>query len=429
MADLKTLAAKREELLQADIADYNALTTEENAEKKAGIRERLMNRKPDLAAATDAYNDAREAKTKEQELAEMKNRGANEPFGAGQPEVAAPGLTLGEALLQSESVKAWYAANRPSLKGGAMLTMSLPDWDGRNFAAKGAEFKTTMTTSAGWAVPQVRAPGYVPSAQIRPTLADFIPQGTMSNPVYRFMVESTFTNNADVVAEGASKPAAALALTETTATASKIAITLPVTEEQLEDVPEVTSYVNDRLPLMVKIKEEYYILNGTAGGTGDNFYGFQVISGTSSQAKSTDSIPTAFLKAFTKVRYGSSANVMNAEPTLIGMHPTDYQSYALLQATTGQYILGEPAGLGAPINDPYRRMWGVPILVTPAFTQGTGLTGDFANFARLLFRKGLTADMGWANDDFLKNLVRFRVEERLTLAVLRPSAFCLVTGM
>lgn len=74
-------------------------------------------------------------------------------------------------------------------------------------------------------------------------------------------------------------------------------------------------------------------------------------------------------------------------------------------------------------------LWGVPVLVTTQIAEGVGLLIDTNKFGRLLVREPLGIRIGTANDDFTRNLVRFVCEERMVLAVERPTAVCSITGL
>jgi hypothetical protein len=95
--------------------------------------------------------------------------------------------------------------------------------------------KTLMTTAAGWTPEVDRTGRVVPSAQRPVQVADLIPQTTTSQAAVQYMEETTFTNAAAEILEAGNFPEAALALTERVVPVTKIAVFLPVTDEQLED--------------------------------------------------------------------------------------------------------------------------------------------------------------------------------------------------
>ena len=75
------------------------------------------------------------------------------------------------------------------------------------------------------------------------------------------------------------------------------------------------------------------------------------------------------------------------------------------------------------------RIWGVPVVVSDAVTEGTAITGDFTNYTLLAERKQMTIKVGYQNDDFIKNQRSIVAEIRVAFVVTRPTAICLVTGV
>jgi HK97 family phage major capsid protein len=287
------------------------------------------------------------------------------------------------------------------------------------------ELKTTLTLSgaAGVVFPQYQQQVVQLRFQ-RLTIADLLPSGQISGGSLIYPVESTFTNNAATVAESGPKPASALAITNVTENLKKIAHTIKITDETLQDADAVRSYVDGRMVLGVQIKEEQQLYAGT--GSGSQLVGITARSGLqTAQAKSTDAGVDAIYKQITNIRKSF------LEPDAIVMHPTDWQNIRLTTDSNSQYYAGGPFsgayGNGMPNID---TMWGLKVVVTTAATAGTALVGAFAQSAQLFRKGGLTVEATNSNeDDFLTNLVAIRAEERILLAVYYPAGFGTVTGL
>ncbi len=113
--------------------------------------------------------------------------------------------------------------------------------------------------------------------------------------------------------------------------------------------------------------------------------------------------------------------VANYDPNGIVLHPNDWAKVELTKESTGGYIKSDPALANV------RTLWGRGVVVTTAQTAGTFLVGDFQRAATLYDRQDPTLDIATQDqDDFLRNLLKLRMELRLSLTVELPGA--LVTG-
>jgi HK97 family phage major capsid protein len=317
--------------------------------------------------------------------------------------------SLGELFAQNAGYR--------EAKGAFRGTVEMPGFDYGAFMQQ----KTNFLTSAGWAPANPRTNIVIPSGQRRPVVADLIPQDPTVLSSIKYMEETTFTNNAAVVAEAGTKPESALAFTERTSPVVKIANSLPISEEQLEDVPQAQAFINSRLGLMLQLAEEVELLTGD--GTGSHLDGFLHRSGTQTQAKGGDPTPTAVYKAMTDIRAGGSTPGF-AEPDGIVIHPNDWVDVATLQDGLGRYVWGNPYDVQI------ERLWGKPLIITPAETENTILVGDFGMYSHISRRTGVTLRIYDQHSDFaVKNLVLAVIEERLSLEIYRPAAFCKVTGV
>jgi hypothetical protein len=277
--------------------------------------------------------------------------------------------------------------------------------------------KTLLTTAAGWA-PEVFRTGQVVPFATRPIqVADLIPQVETTQAAVQYMEETTFTNAAAETAEAGTYPQAALAFTEKLSPVVKVAVYLPVTDEQLEDVPQIRGYIDNRLPFMIRQRLDSQLLAGN--GTTPNLRGLANVVGVQTQAKGTDPGPDAIYKAIVKVEVTGQA-VANA----VLMHPNDWQNIRLLRTADGIYIWGNPSDQGP------ERIWGLQVVRAQAATAGTAIVGDFANFCQLAVKRGIDVQVSNSHSTyFIEGTQAIRADMRCAFVVYRPTAFCQITGL
>ena len=283
------------------------------------------------------------------------------------------------------------------------------------------DMKTTMSRGAGWDPEVIR----IPRVELYPlrkiSVLDLYPQYTTDRDTIKYMKETTHTNNAAEVAEAAVYGESAVALTETSDEVEKVGVWMPVTDEQLEDVPGMSQFLDNRLTYMLKNRIDLELMEGD--GTTPNLWGAANLASVQTQAKGTDPTPDAFFKAMTKVR-GTTAGTGFGEPSACIIHPTDWQDIRLLRTADGIYIFGSPNEAGPD------RLWGVPVLVTSAKTVNTGLVGDFTNFAAVFWKRGITFKVTDSHASyFIYGVQAIRADVRLAAVYFRDSAFCTVTSI
>jgi len=279
------------------------------------------------------------------------------------------------------------------------------------------DLKTLFERTAGFAPESVRIPR-VEQYAVRPLMvADLLPVLPTSQAAIKYMEETTFTNNAAETAEAGTYGEAALAFTERSVPVEKIAVWLPVTDEQLEDVPSMAAYINNRLAYMLEARLDSQILNGN--GTPPNLMGTLNVSGIQTQAKGADPTPDAFYKAFTLLR-----TVGFAEPDVVFMNPADWQDIRLLRTSDGIYIFGSPLDPGI------ERMWGIRVVLSMAVVANTGIVGAYGQYSALYMRRGLDIKVTDSHDTFfIAGKQAIRADMRCAVVHFRPKAFCTVTGI
>jgi HK97 family phage major capsid protein len=277
--------------------------------------------------------------------------------------------------------------------------------------------KTLFETGAGWE-PEATRTGRLVEYATRPIqVMDLIPMGQTGQNAVVYMEETTFTNTASPTDEAGTYPEATLELTERTSPVRKIAVWLPVTDEQLEDVAQARNYVQNRLRFMIRQAIDNQILNGD--GSSPNLTGILEVTGLQSRAKGTDPTPDAIYKAMIDVMVNGQA-----EPNAIVMNPRDWQAVRLLRTSDGVYIWGNPADSGP------ERMWGTQMVRAQVLGAGTALTGDFANFVEWTERRGIDVQITNAHSDFFINGKQaIRADVRAAMPIYRPSAFSEITGI
>lgn len=335
-------------------------------------------------------------------------------FGGGQQgEVK----SLGQRVAEEKAYQAWA-------KGGAAggLSFSYDDMLPSEMLAMGAAFetmgaKTLMARTAGFAPESVRLPGFVEAATRPVQLLDILPMFPTGQAAVKYMEETTRTHAAAETAEGGTFAESAFAFTERSATVEKITDSVPVTDEQLEDVAMMQGYINSRLAFGIRQRLDSQCLAGN--GTSPNLRGLKNIPGIQTQAKGADPVPDAFFKAMTKLRL--TGRVM---PTHHLMHPTDWQGIRLLRTSDGIYVWGSPSETGP------ERLWGLPVVQQDAVAAGWGMTGSFLPaWVSLFERKGVDIQIGFTGTQFVEGKRTVRGDMRAVLAVFRPAAFCEVTGL
>lgn len=279
------------------------------------------------------------------------------------------------------------------------------------------EIKALFETGAGWAPESVRLPGFVEKATTPPEVIDIIPSGRTSQAAVVYMEETTRTHAAAEKAEGVAFAESTFAMTQRSLTVRKVTDSVPVTDEQLEDVAQAESYLGERLRFGVRQRLSSQCLLGD--NVAPNLKGIANFTGLQTQAKGADPTPDAIFKAMTKVRITG-----RAVPTHVILHPNDWEPIRLLRTADGVYIWGNPSEAGP------ERLWGLPVIQTSEQTENTGIVGSFlAPWIMLFERSGIDVQVGYINTQFTEGERTIRASMRAALVDFRGAAFCTVTGI
>jgi len=310
--------------------------------------------------------------------------------------------SIGQMVTEHDDLKAFIKSGgkgRVSIAVKAIISALTTDADG----------------SAGDLIVPQRQPGIIAQPQRRMTIRDLLTPGETGSNAIQYVKETGFTNNAATVSEtlGAAKPQSEIKFDIMTTPVTTIAHWVLATKQILDDVPMLQSYIDGRLRYGLALVEEAQLLMGA--GTGTNLNGIYT-QATAFSAPVTipapvtkiDVIRLAMLQAF----------LAEYPPTGVVLHPTDWATIELVKDTTGRHIIGNPQGGAEP------RLWRLPVVETQAMTVDKYLVGAFNLGAQIFDREEANVEISTEDsDNFRKNLVTVRAEERLALAVYRPESF------
>ena len=380
-------------------------------------RDELKKRNDELAEINDHVMSLYQVEVAAKNVAEIEAKMAevNRPAMPGARQETKSGAqqeqqeSVGDQFIKSKAYTDLVANKPGDWKSNAMLE----DFD------PGMAMKTTFATGAGFAPPNNRTDIVIVTGTPNIVIQDLIPSITTDLDAIKYMDETTFTNNAAGTSENAAMTESAIAYTERSQGVELIGTFLPVTEQQMEIATAVRGLIDGRLMKMYQLKEQQQILAGS--GASPELLGFLNKPSIQTQAKGADSVPACLYKLITKLRGGSASGFV--EPSAFVLHPNDWQDIRLLTDANGQFLWGPPSEPGP------ERVWGKPVVATPAITENTGLCGDFAGYSQIWRKRGARIDTALVNDDFIKNKVTIKITGRLALVIYRASAFGLATGI
>jgi len=308
--------------------------------------------------------------------------------------------TVGQQFVESEDLKAFAK----SVQGGRRVSVPV----------KNTTTSTGLipTTAPNVVQPQI-LPGILPRLKQRLFVRDLLTPGRTGSPAIFWVQQTGFTNNARVVSEGTAKPYSDIAFTSKITPVATIAHMFKASKQILDDFAQLQSTVDAELNYGLKYAEEQELLFGD--GTGAHLHGI-VPQATAYHAE----FHPALQNQVDDIRLAVLQSQLARIPASgVVLHYTDWAKIELLKDTLGRYIFGNPQSNLTP------SLWGLPVVETEISTfVGNFLTGPFQGGAQIFDREDANVVVSTENaDDFEKNLVSIRCEERLGFADYRPEGF------
>lgn len=392
MSDQAQLLAKMSAELEKASSDFSA-----KAEAALGEAKKAGTLSAETKAAVDEmalkFNTLTEAeKQLKAQLGELEQEFARIPTQA----AASQRETLGGTVIKSEAL----AEFAKSIQGNRRVSVPV----------NAALLSTSV--AEGVVEPQ-RLPGIDVMPKQRLFIRDLIAPGRTTSPAIFWVQQTGFTNAARVVAENTAKPYSDIQFDTKITPVTTIAHMFKASKQILDDFAQLQSTIDAEMRYGLKYAEESEILFGD--GTGVHLHGIvpqaQAYSAAFEPDAMTqiDQLRLAMLQS-QLARLPASGHVL---------HFTDWAKIELTKDTLGRYIIGNPLSLAGPT------LWGLPVVATElAAFLGKFLTGAFQTGAQIFDREDANVVISTENaDDFEKNMISIRCEERLALAVKRPEAF------
>lgn len=282
---------------------------------------------------------------------------------------------------------------------------------------------TTGAASAGALVDTFRDPTVYRDPNRPITIRSLIPSIPSSTGAAEFMRQNVFTNNAAAQnGEFAAKGKSEITWELVQLPGSTIAHWVAASRQALSDAPMLRSLIDVDLDYGLQLESDAQLLLGD--GTAGNMTGLmvdadvptvgEIATGTAAAdvpAAMIDHIRAAVTECQTNEYYNMTGIVLN---------PVDWARLETAKATDGHYLM-----IQFPANGADERIWRMPVVVTNAMPADNFILGDWTMGAKIYDRESVEIRVSESHSDyFVKNGVAILAEERYTLGIQRPKAFC-----
>lgn len=287
------------------------------------------------------------------------------------------------------------------------------DKKGRFAVKTYSDIQKTPTTSGVSAFATTYDRNVVEAARTPIVIRDLFGAETISGSTLVYLTEGAIEGAPAATNEGAKKPQVHFAdPTPHTVSLSKIAAFIKESDEYINDYAFLASAINGRLLYHHQLVVQNTLVTALKGtsGIGDN-------DDTWTASSTATELADLILKEAMDLQ-----NASGFPADAIVMNPATW--YSLRVAKDGEYRYYGGGFFGAQ-NVP--NLWGIPVCVTTAVDADEIIVGAFKACASVVTNGGVSIEaVNTDQDDFVKNLMTIRCEERLALAVRRPAGFTLI---
>lgn len=326
------------------------------------------------------------------EITELSQKLAQERRGGGDEQQL---KSLGTEVANHDEIKA-YA------EGGCKGTVGIT-----------VKAITSATGSAGALITPDRQSDVVMMPRMGLRVRDLLTPGQTESNSIEYAYQSTRTNNAAGVAEGAQKPESVYEWLVDNAPVRTIAHWVPASRQAMDDIPQLTSLIDGELRYGLDDAEDSELLLGD--GTGQHLEGLYTVATAYAQPAG---VVLAGETKIDRLRLAIlQVELADYSPDGMVIHPTQWANIELTKDSANGYIFANPQSMAGPV------LWGRPVVSTKRIGANNFLTGNFKLAGQIFDRMDTEVRISDQDrDNFIKNMLTVRAEKRLALVIRRPGA-------
>jgi len=259
---------------------------------------------------------------------------------------------------------------------------------------------SALNSSAYFPVPEINTQ-LNDLRRVQPTFWDFLPKGRTAQAAYVWVNKTDANGSPAFIGAGVAKPGVSFELTSEISNAKKIAASLKIATELLDDIDGMTSFIEGELSYTLKKVLNTTLMTGTSSSTVPA--GIQTFSDAFTLSGVSTSDPDEYdciVAATTQVR-----TAYIDSPLTVFINPQDFANLLLAKQTKNRNIAVVYNGGAMIIN-------GALVVQDNNITAGNVQVAAL-DLLKTLIYKDFVVTFGWENDDFTKNLVTAVAEMRV----------------
>ena len=356
-----------------------------------------------LEKSMEQYHGQLEEKSKVDTEVRSEVKALAEEFAKINAEVTAVGQKMAEGFKSNEE-KSIVTAGQELVKSDMFTRFVKGDMQRMRI-----ELKNTVLSDSTTVFP-LQKPGVIQGDFQPLTIRQVLPSIGVSTNMVNALREESWNNSAKFIGQGTAKPESDITFEQYNVPVETVAHWIKVSNQLLADAPAIAAYIDTRARDGLAQEVDRQLLNGN--GATPNLSGLTNSGNFTAYSAVSDDL---LVDAINRAKYQLWA--IGRTPDTVIVNPADWGAMERTRegSGTGMYLYGMP-GTFAGVNP-----FGVRVVLSANMTPGKFLIGQLNGSAVVYNRQGATVELGHINDDFTKNLVTIRVEERLGLGVERPT--------